>query len=189
MVRWAADLISKYSIGYDGKSPYERIRGERSKVPIAMFGELKTAKTLREQAQPKMKMGVWLGVIERTEESLIGTEKGVVKCRTVNRMLEKQTWNRELILKMRGDPWSPIPGIKGDHVPVEIKDDGSPTTIEEETTEKDPEVMFEEEPALPSKPTTSGYKGAGTKEFHVKKPMIQKYGYTEGCPACQKLNS
>lgn len=81
MVRSAAELISKYSIGYDGKPPYERIRGERSKVPIAMFGEtvlylpLMTAKTLKEQAQPKMKMGIWLGAIERTEEFLIGTEK------------------------------------------------------------------------------------------------------------------
>ena len=87
MVRWAAELISKYSVGCDGKSSYERIRQERSKVPIAMFGEvalylpLETANALKEQAQPKMRMGIWLGTIERTEESLIGTEKGVVKCR------------------------------------------------------------------------------------------------------------
>ena len=64
MVRWAVEFISNYSVGYDGKSPYERIREERSKVPIAMFGEvafclqLKTAKTQKEQAQPKMKMGM-----------------------------------------------------------------------------------------------------------------------------------
>ena len=53
-------------LGFDGKSPYERLRGERCKVPMAMFGEtvlflpLKTAKSLREDAQPKMDMGIWL---------------------------------------------------------------------------------------------------------------------------------
>ena len=78
---------------------------------------------------------------------------------------------------------------KGDDIPVEIRDDGNPTTIEEETEDKDAEITFEEEPQLLSRPSTSGYKGAGTKEFHVKKPMVQKYGYIEGCPACQKLRS
>ena len=36
-------------------------------------------------------------------------------------------------------------------------------------------------------PATSGCKGAGTIEFHIKKPMVQKYGYIDGCAACQKL--
>ena len=61
-----------------------------------------------------------------------------------------------MVTKMQGNPWSPVPGVKGDHVPVEIKDDGSPTAIEEEIAENDPQVTFEEEPALPSKPATSG---------------------------------
>ena len=39
MVRWAAELISKYSRGDDGKSPYERIGGEPSRVFLVPFGE------------------------------------------------------------------------------------------------------------------------------------------------------
>ena len=39
LVRWSAELLSKYSRGDDGKSPYERIRGEPSKVPLVPFGE------------------------------------------------------------------------------------------------------------------------------------------------------
>lgn len=41
---------------------------------------------------------------------------------------------------------------------------------------------------MPSTPGTSGYKGLGTIGFHIKKPMVQQYGYTDGCPACQKLH-
>ena len=62
MVRWAGELISKYSPGRDGKTPYERIRGERCRVPLAMFGEtvlylpLKTA-TIFKQEGGGMVMG------------------------------------------------------------------------------------------------------------------------------------
>ena len=77
--------------------------------------------------------------------------------------------------------------MKADHIPVEIKESGEPTTPEEETIERADEITFEEEPDMPSVPTTSGYKGSGTIGFHIKKPMVQKYGYIDGCPACQKL--
>lgn len=193
MVRWAGELISKYALGFDGKSPYERLRGERCKVPMAMFGEvvlylpLKTAKSLQEEAQPKMSTGIWLGVIERTEESIIGTEKGIIKCRIVNRLPEDQRWDKQRVLSMRGSPWSPVPSAKGDHILVEIKGTGEPTTPEEETIDTQEEITFEEETNMPNAPSTSGCKGSGIIEFHIKKPMVQKYGYTDGCPACQKL--
>ena len=193
LVRWSGELLSKYALVYDGKTPYERLRGERSKVPLATFGEavlylpLKTAKPLKEQAQPKMKMGIWLGVIERTEETIIGTDMGIVKCRTINRLPEDQRWNKSMILSMKGTPWAPVPKVKGDHIPVEIKKDGSSTNPEEENGTEELEIAFEKDIDLPSKPQTSGYKGAGMKEFHIKKPMVQKYGYTDGCAACQKL--
>lgn len=40
MVRWAAELLSKYSSGDDGRAPYERIRREICVVPIMPFGEM-----------------------------------------------------------------------------------------------------------------------------------------------------
>ena len=154
-----------------------------------MYLPLKTAKSLKEQAQPTMKLGTWLGVIERTEETIIGTKDGIVKCRTVNRILEDQRWNRDLLLGIKGTPWMPVPRVKGDHIPVEIKEDGSSTTPEEENIETGPEITFEEDVDMPNKPRTVGYKGAGMTEFHIKKPMVQKYGHIDSCPACQKLRN
>ena len=53
-----------------------------------------------------MDVGVWLGVIEWTEESIIATEKGIVKCRIVNRLPENQTsWGKVL---------SGIPSLKSE---------------------------------------------------------------------------
>ena len=39
MVRWAAELVTKHSIGKDGKTAQERLKGRASNRPIAMFGE------------------------------------------------------------------------------------------------------------------------------------------------------
>ena len=88
MIRWAGELISKYSIGDDGRTAYERIRGEVCAVPVVPFGEtvmylpLKTTKSNKGEAVRKI--GVWLGTIERTEETLIGTTRGIIKCRAVS---------------------------------------------------------------------------------------------------------
>ena len=160
-----------------------------------MFGEavlylpLKTGKSLKEQAQPKMKLGIWMGVIERTQETIIGTHQGVVKRRIVNRLPEDQRWSKDLLRNVRGTPWAPIPKARGDHILVEVRSDGTPTTFEDENTNDDLEVTFEEDIKAPSKPDTSGFKGVGMTEFHIKKPMVQKYGYIDGCQACPKLRN
>ena len=67
LVRWSAELLSKYSRGDDGKSPYERIRGETSKVPLVPFGgkifylPMKTVK--RQKGSTAKLPGIWLGVL------------------------------------------------------------------------------------------------------------------------------
>ena len=84
MIRWAGELISKYAIGDDGETAYERIRGERCAVPVMPFGEtimhlpLRTAK--QNKGETMRRTGIWLGTIERTEETLVGITRGVIKC-------------------------------------------------------------------------------------------------------------
>ena len=91
LVKWAAELLSKYAAGDDGRTPYERIRQESCAVPIAPFGEtvmyLPLTTVKRSKGEPVKKTGIYLGTNERTEESLIGTARGVVKCRSLDRMI------------------------------------------------------------------------------------------------------
>lgn len=83
MARWAAELISKYATGDDGKIFYERIRQARCVVPFVNFGEMITylpMKTVKEnKGVPARRFDIWLGIVERTEETIIGTKHGVVK--------------------------------------------------------------------------------------------------------------
>lgn len=136
-------------------------------MPIAIFGEivlyhkLETATSPKEQIQPKMMLGIWLGILERIEEVIIGTQQGVIKCRVVNRLPENQRWNKDLVVNMTGSPWNLILRIKGDHIFVENKEDGKPTTPAEENVEEEEEIPVEEEINMPSKPATPGYNESG----------------------------
>ena len=76
--------------------------------------------------------GIWLGKNARTEEVLIGTERGVVKCRIVQRLPEDHKWDKDAIRRMNGSTSQPVPNIKSDHVPVEINEDGSAPTRHQE---------------------------------------------------------
>ena len=51
MVRWAAILCSKYMVGNDGRTPYERRRGKRCNLPVVPFGERVLYKRIREGEQ------------------------------------------------------------------------------------------------------------------------------------------
>ena len=134
LVRWVAELIFKYSPGDDGRTPFERIRLESFAVPLVPFGEnvmylpLKTSSG--SNGEPAKKSGVWLGTIERTEEAIIGTTRGIVKCRTVNRIAAHERWNKTAVLEMQGLPWETIPGKVSLHIPVEITQDGQEVLVD-----------------------------------------------------------
>ena len=95
----SGELITRYHIGSDKRTAYERIRGKPCNRPICQIGEsmlhlpLDSPKTDDKKCEPKMREGIWLGTSERTEENLIGTSNGVVKCPTAKRRPESSQWN------------------------------------------------------------------------------------------------
>ena len=128
MVRWVAEFISKHPRGDDGKSPYERARGEPSRVPLVPFGEttvylhMKIVK--RQNAEAAKLQGIWLGINECTDGTLIGTEKGAIKCRIVSRLNSGGAWGKGLLSRIKGVPWNPVPGKEDVRTSVEIINDG-----------------------------------------------------------------
>ena len=123
--------------------------------------------------------GIWLGINERTEEVLVGTSNGVVKCRTVNRMSEDNRWDAKMVTQMRGLPWEPVPGKPGIPVPVGIRDDG--TVADGQDTEEARKVTIDEEEGEEVK-----FKG-GPDRLHISRKAIERYGPTAGCPACTAI--
>ena len=53
-------------------------------------------------------------------KSIIETPSGVIKAKTLRRLLEDQRWcAEEVLLNIRGIPSNPVPGAGGDHIPTE----------------------------------------------------------------------
>ena len=183
LVRWVAEVLSKYSVGDDNKSPYQRIRKEDCVVPLVPFGEsvmylpLRTVRNTKGEAAKRP--GVWLGVNERTEETLIGTKHGVVKCRTVSRLAGSDQWSRSAVMEMKGLPWEPVPGRPGPHIPVNINEHGQCDDHDYDDLPVQPTFDDEDE-------TERTYK-KGTDKFHVSQRAVAKFGETPGCPACRTI--
>lgn len=97
LVKWASELLSKYSCGDDGRSPYERLHGEKCVTPLVPFGEavlylpMKTVR--RDKGDGAKRPRLWLGIINRTQEVIIGTKQGVRKCRIVIRLADDEEWD------------------------------------------------------------------------------------------------
>lgn len=188
LIRHSAEILTKFKVGTGGKTAWRRRRGEDCDKPLAICGEkvmylpLKTATSHADKGEPQMYEGIWLGVNSRTEEVLIGTRRGVVKCRTTKRLPEGQRWDATLVREMKGTHWQPVPGHLPDHTPVEIKEDGSKAGREEE--DDDP-VSYKPVPLEEDVDKTLEVyrsRNTGTRVAHND---IGKYGATPGCIACR----
>ena len=60
----------------------------------------------------------------KTDEHLIGTPNGMVRCRALKRRVERRRWDIDLLNAMIWDPWSPIPVTKGK--PLKVYSDREP---------------------------------------------------------------
>ena len=97
---------------------------------------LSTVKTSK--GEPVKKPGVYLGTNERTEETFVGIEHGVIECRSMNRLPPEDKWSRMNVLQMRATTWEFVPGVESQHVPVDIDEIGIVQRDEDEGMSYDP---------------------------------------------------
>ena len=93
LVEHAAHLYNRHKVGPDGKTPYERWKSKRAKRLLCEFGErvlyLPLQGARNGKLGAKFEYGIFVGVLERSGEAIISTEAGMVKARTVKRLLEE----------------------------------------------------------------------------------------------------
>ena len=62
LVQHAGETISKYQLGKDNKTAYERLMGKSCKEQVVEFGEKVYYKSgLTEDLEPRWSTGTWLG--------------------------------------------------------------------------------------------------------------------------------
>ena len=103
LVRWSALLPSRFLMGKDNKTPYERRRGRRCDIKTEKFGEKIYDKQLKAKTDQQNKMdsgleeGLWLGHTRNSNEILVGTLNGVVRAYAVRKRPEEEQWDAEFI--------------------------------------------------------------------------------------------
>ena len=170
MVRWAAMLCSRFLVGKDGCTAFERRRGRKCQIPVVPFGEsvwykeIRMHKERREKFSSEDQEGIWLGHNRSSNEVLIGTPNGVVRAYSVTRREPEARWNADAIRNMKGTPQQPDPNKPSMNIPIRIQFDQA--------------ANAEPEPTVPPR------KERAPRRMRLTEALFQKYGYTDGCEGC-----
>ena len=70
--------------------------------------------------EAQWKDGIWLGFIDHTNEHLIGTKMGTIKCRAIRRKDSTEQFNMLQIEEIKGKPWQPVPGRESLRIPGKL---------------------------------------------------------------------
>ncbi|MCP2504859.1 MAG: hypothetical protein NLN65_06160 [Candidatus Poseidoniaceae archaeon] len=151
MIEFAAQSILYWRIsGDDGLTAIQRIRGRSTTSPKPRFGEkilYKLSKIIKlGKSEARWRYGIWLGSVERSDERLVGTDLGVIKCRAVAPLSEDKRFDARALENMKGKPWRPSTKNSGSRIRTHIKeDDEEDGSDEDEEGERPVEVNFQEE--------------------------------------------
>ena len=177
LIRWVAMAYSRYKLGADGKTPYERQKGRMCVLEVVQFGEFVRYKQLGETSQERKSLecswfeGVWLGHSRGSSEALVGTKDGVVRAWTIRRMPEGERWDAESITEMAGTPAQPSTAAPGQHIPIPIhidqggNIDGAPVATTQRQEEK------------------------RARRVYLKQSDFEQHGYSDNCEGCLRLQA
>ena len=176
LAEYAGHLITRFEVGLDGKTPYERIKGKRARVQGLEFGEGIWWKRRREGG-PLGKLtvmwedGVFLGVKGSTGEVIVGDTKGVWVTRTVRRKPEDQRWSQKNLDMIVEVPW---------RMNKKVADgDAEEAKMQVTIMDKDYKERLEQEKATEAGPVP--------RRMYISKGDLEKHGYTVGCPGCVSI--
>ena len=168
-IRWAAMMVSRFMVGTDGKTGYERRRGRKCTIPVIPFGEkiwykeIRDGKDRKHKLETEEKEGIWLGQSRSSNEIIVGTREGVVRAYTVRRREEGQQWDGNLIKEMKGTPKAPDPSKEGFNIPTKVNFDADEDApAEEKQTDK-----------------------IDIRRMRITPDLLKKHGYTDGCEGCR----
>ena len=171
IVEHAAALLSRYQVGDDGKTPYERLKGKKYGGTEVEIGEKVHHKYKKDTMNHKMESrwgeGFYLGKVWRTGEAAIGTKNGVVKAGTIRRVGAHRRWDAQGLEKIQGVPWKWNPD--SDDAPRELR------------------LRWLSDSEKDASATGLGDYHGVVYRMRLKREDFFRHGFTEGCPGCRAL--
>ena len=109
LVPHAAEVITKYMMGKDGKPPLERHSGKQVREELLEFGErvyYKVRKSAVKDLEPRWLSGIWLGRRWGSHAHLVYSQLNkVVESYAIQRRPMAERWSREEIEGVKTYPW------------------------------------------------------------------------------------
>ena len=103
-------LHSRFQCRASGRTAFHELKGTPYSSELLCFGECVSAHFIQ-KGRKKMDLdwhsGVWVGRATNTDEHLVLTEAGVLRCRSVRRRDEEQRYDAQLLATVQGLPWDP----------------------------------------------------------------------------------
>jgi hypothetical protein len=173
LVEHGADLLSRYVVGEDGRTGYERLKGKKCTTEAVEFGEKvhyklnMKAKSKDDKMEAKWDEGFYLGRWWRTGEAIVGTPGGIRRAGTIRRVGGHRRWDRAGLEGVRGVPWQWDP--EQGEVHAELK------------------VRWLKEEEVADGRINVGMESKRLYRLRLKKEDFMNLGFTEGCRGCQAL--
>ena len=170
MVEHVADLLNKYVVGKDGRTPHERMRGKRYHGEMIEFGRrvfhMSPGKHQGGSMKERWSEGTFVGKRSSSDEYIIILDDGkVVKARSVKLLPDSQSWNAGVLENLTSTPWK------------------------EQAVKEETEVIRKTGFVEKTEPKAEGptvYDGI-PRDFYVTAEHVVKFGYTAKCPRCRTL--
>ena len=108
LVEYASVLLSKYSVGNDGRTTYQKLHGKRAHEKLVEFGEKVLyfiPKAKRAKLDKRFGVGVFLGRALWGDENYIARADGtVIRTQGLARMSPKLSWDSKWFKDIKGTP-------------------------------------------------------------------------------------
>ena len=168
LVEHCADVLTKVTVGEDGKTPYEWIKQKAYSGTFFEFGSMVWAKLPGKVQGGLMRerwvLSVWLGKKWSSDEHIVALQDGrVVRVRDVAPEPDERAYDKERLWSVKGTPSNPSAGIPESDFRRDIPRAPAPR------------------PESPAEPPV--VRRATLKHSYFR----DRYGYTSGCAKCNSL--
>ena len=110
-IRYAGSVLSRFTVRPDGRTLFQYLLGTPYVSPLCMFGESVFALTPDHEVRAakltnRWISGCWWRRDASSDEHLVATKHGLLKCRSVRRKPPGEQWSRRETVEARGTKWN-----------------------------------------------------------------------------------
>ena len=110
-IRYAGFVLSRFTVRPDGRTPFHDLLGTPYVSALCMFSESVFALIPDHEVRAakltnRWISGSWWGRDASSDDLLVGTKHGLLKCRSVRREPPGEQWSRRETIEARGTKWN-----------------------------------------------------------------------------------